>query len=169
MLQKTQNLEQMLETLEAPDEIYATEIIPSESPYMQSDDVLGWQHSLYEEISQTIAEYCSRDQQEDFTTTLLYAVENAWMHGNKQNAEQPIEVHIYSGQHGLLFEVCDQGCGFDVESTIGAFYHTTESSDVYYHNLGMGMETFEESLCLISYNDYGNTCYGVLRFEDLDR
>ena len=165
MITGTQSLEHILETLDTPEEIYATEIIPSQSSYMQSDDVLAWQHSLYHEITASIDGYLSRDEQEDFTTTLLYAIENAWMHGNNQDAEQPIEVHIYSGDNGLLFEVCDQGCGFDVASTIGNFYNGSESTEVYYHNLGMGMETFEKSVCLISYNELGNACYGVLRHD----
>lgn len=167
MLQTTTTLEDILSELDYPEEILSLEVIPEQSSYMVYGDVLAWQQSMLQEIDGILSEYNPCEEYDGFSESLLYAVENAWMHGNRQDSSLPIHIAIYQATDGLAFEVSDQGTGFDVQGTIGKFKKNDEV-EVYYTNLGMGMMTFDESPCIIAYNESGTSCYGILRYNSSD-
>lgn len=165
MLETTTTLDELLGDLESPEEIYSVEIIPEQSSYMVYGDVLAWQHAMLQDIEGLLDEYCPQCSYDEFSSSLLYAVENAWMHGNSQDSSLPIGVTIYNADNGLAFEVSDQGEGFDVEGTISRFKNNDEV-EVYYTNMGMGMMTFDEAACHIAYNESGTACYGLILYDN---
>ena len=82
--------------------------------------------------------------------TLTEAYENAFYHGNKSNPEKNIVISFSSKPKGLMFEVSDEGNGFDYNSIpdatdvegnpdrkgTGIFLIKTLADEVHYKNQG---------------------------------
>lgn len=49
----------------------------------------------------------------DMLISLTEAVNNAIIHGNKQNRSKFVEIHLEEKEYGLAFHVSDEGSGFD--------------------------------------------------------
>ena len=53
------------------------------------------------------------DKYPDMLISLTEAVNNAIIHGNKQNRSKFVEIHLEEKDAGLAFHVSDEGSGFD--------------------------------------------------------
>ncbi len=57
------------------------------------------------------------DRYPDILISLTEAVNNAIIHGNGENRSKNVVIdHVYRKNHGLTFEISDEGAGFDYKS-----------------------------------------------------
>lgn len=87
--------------------------------------------------------------------TLTEAVENAIIHGNKLNINKNVSLFFESGPKGLVFDICDEGAGFDYSNIPdptdlsvkfdenngnGIFLIKSLADEVYFHDNGRRLQ-----------------------------
>jgi hypothetical protein len=93
---------------------------------------------------------------------LAYALENAFYHG-----EIPINVSMYVGKNGAVYEIKDSGSGFDAAKKVDQFKLWVDGNreEKYFFNGGHGFQAYNNSNITTSFNDDGNTCWIMLNIE----
>ena len=72
-------------------------------------------------VEQLVDEVCEQNHvNEDYYGNILIAiteaVNNAIIHGNKNNPEKKIKIHVESEEPNLKFQISDEGPGFDFDN-----------------------------------------------------
>lgn len=87
------------------------------------------------------------------------ALENAFLHGNRNNVDLPVELNIYEGDKGLVTTVKNLGEGFDYRKvTFDLRQSLTIRKNSYSQRSGQGFYEFEKphfNPAEVSFSDYG--------------
>lgn len=95
---------------------------------------------------------------------LCEAMSNAFCHAHKKEPSLGIRVRVFLGEKGLLIQIKDRGCGFDVEKSIEQYIR----GKTYYHIAGNGMKSMFESENFSIFYDESGTRFHLLRIFDFD-
>ena len=93
---------------------------------------------------------------------LCEALSNAFSHGHQKDPKQPILVHVYLGEHGLLVRIADSGAGFDVKNVMQRYFQKKH----YYNTAGNGFHLMATSTKFgIFYNARGTVFHLLYAFH----
>jgi serine/threonine-protein kinase RsbW len=96
---------------------------------------------------------------------LTEAVENAIIHGNKMNITKNVSLHFESGPKGLVFEVCDEGNGFDYSN----IPDPTDLNVKFNENTGNGIFLIKSLADEVFFHDKGRRLQIIFHISSINK
>jgi len=147
-----QNLDEILDEVGSKEKVFEQKIDAS------TGEIWEMTNSLLEKFlsGYTPVEYFDDESSTPYFFlfhTLLSAIDNAALHGNKRKKGTAVSVTIFGKNDSYLFRIEDQGPGFKFRERIDQF---NEGDENYYTNGGCGFIAFDLYDHTVSYEGEGN-------------
>jgi hypothetical protein len=162
-------LEQALAAIGESEVLLDETVVPSSCPVVDHSPYrpeYGWMFRVERRVARAV-ESCLPDRRSELIGPgglVSESLANAFLHGNRRDANRPISIHLLRGRRGVLLRIHDCGSGFDVGSKVASLH----SGRQYFEVAGRGLRAMASSRTFrVFFGDRGSTLCLLHLFGEL--